>query len=41
MCIDNLDDILDRYNNKYYGTFKMKPTDVKSSTYTDFGVEKK
>ena len=41
MCIDNLDDILDRYNNKYYGTFKMKPTDVKSSTYIDFGVEKK
>ena len=31
--IDKLDDIVDKYNNTYYSTIKMKPVDVKSSTY--------
>ena len=34
-----LDEIVDKYNNKYHRTIKMKPIDVISSTYTDFGVE--
>ena len=27
------------YNNKYHRTIKMKPVDVKSSTYTDFNKQ--
>ena len=38
--IDKLDDIVNKYNNKHYNTIKMKPADVKSSTYIDFNVEK-
>ena len=34
MCNNKLDDIVDNYNNTYR-TIKMKPVDVKSSTYTD------
>ena len=34
--IDKLDDILNKYNNTYHSTTKMKPIDVKSSTYIDF-----
>ena len=30
--IDKLDDIIDKYNNTYHNTIKMKPFDVKSST---------
>ena len=37
--IDKLDDIVNKYNNRYYSTFKMKPVDVNSSTYIDFGIE--
>ena len=37
--IDKLDDIVNEYNNKYHGTFKMKPVDVKNNTYIDFGKE--
>ena len=33
--IDKLDDIVDKYNNTYHSTIKMKPVDVKSNTYTD------
>ena len=28
-----LDDILNKYNNAYHSTIKMKPVDVKSNTY--------
>ena len=35
MCIDKLDDILNKYNNRYHSTIKMQPVDVKSSTYID------
>ena len=27
--IDKLDDIVNKYNNIYHGTIKMKPVDVK------------
>ena len=31
--IDQLDDIVKKYNNKYQSAFKMEPVAVKSSTY--------
>ena len=37
--IDKLDDIINKYNNTYHRTIKMKPVDVKSSTYIDFNIE--
>ena len=37
--IDELDDIVDEYNNTYYRTIKAKPTDVKDDTYNDFEKE--
>ena len=37
--IDELDDIVNEYNNKKYRTTKMKPTDVKDNAYIDFGKE--
>ena len=33
--IDKLDDIVNKYNNTYHSTIKMKPVDVKPSTYID------
>ena len=39
MCIDKLDDILNKYNNIYHSTIKMQPVDVKSSTYIDSSKE--
>ena len=33
--IDKYDDIVNKYNNTYHSTIKMKPADVKSSTYID------
>ena len=33
--IDKLFDIVNKYNNTYHRTIKMKPVDVKSSTYID------
>ena len=35
MYIDKLDNIVNKYNNTYRNTIKMKPVDVKSSTYID------
>ena len=34
--IDKLDDIVNKYNNAYQRTIKIKPSDVKSRTYIDF-----
>ena len=34
--INNLTDIVNKYNDTYHGTIKMKPVDLKSSTYIDF-----
>ena len=39
MYIDNLDNIVDKYNIAYHSTIKMKPADVNSSMYIDFDVE--
>ena len=33
--INKLDDIVNKYNNAYHRTIKMKPVDVKTSTYID------
>ena len=33
MYIDKLDDIVNKYNNTYHSTVKMKPADVKANTY--------
>ena len=33
VCIEKLDDIVNKYNNTYQSTIKMKPVDVKWSTY--------
>ena len=38
VCIGKLHDIVNKYNNTYI-TIKMKPVDVKSSTYIDFNEE--
>ena len=38
MYIDKLDDIVNKYNNKY-SIIKMKPIDVKSNTYIISGKE--
>ena len=32
--IDKLDDIMNKYNNTYHNTIKIKPVDVRSNTYT-------
>ena len=34
-----LDDILDKYNNAYHTTIKMKPIDVKFNFYTKYNVD--
>ena len=39
MYIDKLDDIVSKYNNTYQITIQIKPVDVKSTTYIDFGKE--
>ena len=39
MCFDKLDDIVDKYNATYHSTIKMKPVDVKLSTYIDSSKE--
>ena len=37
--IDKLDDIVNKYSNTFHRTIKMKPIDVKSSTYIDSSKE--
>ena len=37
--IDKLDDIVNKYNNTYHSTIKIKSVDVKSNTYIDFSKE--
>ena len=39
MYIDKLDDIVNKYNNKYNVSNKMKPADVKWNTYIDSSKE--
>ena len=40
MYIEELDDIVDKYNRTYHRAIKMKPADVKPSTYTDSSKER-
>ena len=35
MHVDKLDDIVNKYHNAYHRTIKMKPVNIKSSTYSD------
>ena len=35
---DKLVDMVDKYNNIYHGTIKMKPVDVKYSTYITYST---
>ena len=37
--IDKVDDIINKYNNTYHRTTKMKLLNIKSSTYIDFNKE--
>ena len=37
--IDELDDIVNKYNNIYNSTIKMKPVDVKWNTYINSSKE--
>ena len=39
MYIDKLDDIVNKYNDKYHSGIKTKPLDVKPSTYIDSSKE--
>ena len=39
LYIDKLGDIVNKYNNIYHSTIKMKPVDVKSSIYIDSNKE--
>ena len=39
MYIDILDDIVNKNNNTYQRTTKMKPVDLKSRTYIEFIIE--
>ena len=36
VCIDKLDDIVNKYNKTCHSTIKMKPIDVNSSKYINF-----
>ena len=36
--IDELDDIVNKYNNICHSTIKMMPADVKSSKYIEFSI---
>ena len=39
MYIDKLDEIVNKYKTTYHSTIKMKPVDIKSSKYINFGIE--
>ena len=39
VCIDKLDDIINKYNNAYHSTNEMKPVNVKPNTCIDSGKE--
>ena len=38
MCIEKLDDVVNKYKNTYHRIINMKPVDAKSSTYIDFSI---
>ena len=39
MYVNKLDDIVNKYNNTYHSTIKMKPVDVNLSTHIDSSKE--
>ena len=39
MYFNVLDDIVDKYNNAYHKTIKMKPIDVKSDSFAEYNEE--
>ena len=39
MYFDVLNDIVDKYNNTYHKTIKMKPIDVKSDSFAEYNEE--
>ena len=39
LCNDKLADIVNEHSNTFHKTIRMKPVDVNSSTYIDFGLE--
>ena len=39
MSVDQLDGIVNKYNNTYYRTIKINPIDVNPSMYIDFDKE--
>ena len=39
LYIDKLDDIVNKYNNTYHSTIKMKPVNVRSNTYINSSKE--
>ena len=39
MYTDKLDDVVNEYRNTYYTATKMKPIDVESNTYINFGLK--
>ena len=36
---NKLDGIVNKYNNTHSKTIKIKPTDLQSGMYTDYGIE--
>ena len=36
MYVDKLDDIVNKYNNTYHSTIKIKPVIAKTNTYIHF-----
>ena len=39
LYFDVLDDAVDKYNNTFHGTIKMKPIDVRSDSYAEYNVD--
>ena len=39
VCVDELDDIVNKYNNTYHRTIKMKPVDVSPGMHFGFNEE--
>ena len=39
LYFDVLDDAVDKYNNTFHGTIKVKPIDVKSDSYAEYNVD--
>lgn len=39
MCIEKLDNIVNKNNNTYHRTIKMKSINLQKSTNTDFKIE--